>query len=144
MRVWKLLFIFICSMSYLPSGVAASVLEGKWLIIDDKTGERRALALFVIKEGALSATIADIYPRPGDTGVCSACPGDFKDKPVKGLQFVWGLKETTEGEWDGGYILDAKSGKIYRVKMIVKDDKLYVHGYIGIAMLGRTQVWVRG
>ena len=143
MHVWKRVVIGLSAFLYLSSGMAAKAIEGNWVIIDDKTGHRRALAQFAVKEGALNATIADIYPEPGDTGVCSACPGNFKNKPVRGLQFVWGLKENANGEWDGGYILDAKKGKIYRVKMSIKNNKLYVHGYIGVAMLGRTQVWVR-
>ena len=120
-----------------------SNLEGNWAVVDDKTGEKRAVLHFVIKDGTLSGTIESVYAQAGDTGVCSACPGDFKDKLIQGLEIVWGLKEGNDGEWDGGRILDAQMGKIYRVKMSMKGDKLYVRGYIGLAMLGRTQVWER-
>jgi uncharacterized protein (DUF2147 family) len=60
-----------------------------------------------------------------------------------GLRFLWGLTETKHDIWTGGHILEAKTGKIYQVQLKVDQDKLYVRGYVGTALLGRTQVWVR-
>lgn len=84
-----------------------------------------------------------VYRQPGDTGVCAKCPGNFKNKPIQGLAFVWGLKDKGNGEWDGGHLLDPKTGKIYRAKMTLNGRKLYVRGYVGFSVLGRTQVWIR-
>lgn len=84
-----------------------------------------------------------MYPKTGDTGICTKCSGDFKGKPIKGLQFLWGLKDQGHGVWDNGVILDAKTGKLYHAKVTVKGDKLYVRGYIGFSLLGRTQIWAR-
>jgi uncharacterized protein (DUF2147 family) len=75
--------------------------------------------------------------------MCHNCTGTFKDKKVVGLNILWGLKDQGNGEWDGGSILDPKTGKIYKAKMTLKGDKLYVRGYIGVSLLGRTQTWVR-
>ena len=144
MRAWSVLFAFVIVMFGEPVAAAPQTLEGYWTTVDDKTGEKRAVLLFSIKEGTLSGVIASVYAQPGDSGICSACPGHFKDKPIEGLEVVWGLKEQSAGSWSGGHILDAKMGKIYNVKMSMKGDKLYVRGYIGVAMLGRTQIWQRG
>lgn len=84
-----------------------------------------------------------MFPQPGDTGICSKCPGGFKGKKIQGIRFVWGLKKTGDNEWTGGHILDPKTGKVYRAKITMKGNKLYVRGYVGISILGRTQVWVR-
>jgi uncharacterized protein (DUF2147 family) len=143
MRARTFLAIWLLFSFYVPMALAQQTAEGLWTTIDDTTGEKRAVVLMVVHDGVLSATIESVYPKPGDTGICSDCPGLFKDKPTKGLQFVWGLRERSPGAWEGGQILDAKNGKIYNVKMTVKDNKLYVRGYIGIAMLGRTQIWER-
>ncbi|KTD30193.1 MULTISPECIES: DUF2147 domain-containing protein [Legionella] len=116
---------------------------GTWTTIDDKTGQKRAIVHISESKGMLTGTIADVFPQPGDTGLCEKCPGQFQGKPVKGLTFVWGLKDKGDGVWDGGQILDPKSGKIYRAKMTLEGNKLYVRGYIGVSALGRTQVWVR-
>lgn len=143
MRTWKLLYPIIFAMLYLPLAMAQSSPEGVWTTIDDVTGKKRAVVRLMLDHGVLNGVIEKVYPQPGDTGKCSKCPGEFKDKPTVGLRIIWGLKEKRPGAWDDGYILDGKTGKIYRVKINVKGDKLFVRGYVGIAMLGRTQVWER-
>ena len=141
MKTCTVLLGFLWGILYLSVGFAESSPEGTWVTIDDKTGEKGAVIRFMLKNGVLSGTIVDVYSHPGDTGVCKNCPGDFKDKPVRGLQIVWGLHKNNNGEWEGGQILDARSGKIYNVKMAVKGHKLHVRGYIGISWIGRTQIW---
>ena len=143
MRTWKTILPIVLMLFYLTNSFSKDSPEGIWTTIDDITGDKRAIVRLVIQDNILSATIEGVYPKPGDTGICSNCPGHFKDQPTKGMQFMWGLKESNPGDWDGGQILDAKTGKIYRVKMSVKGDKLYVRGYVGISMLGRTQIWIR-
>lgn len=137
----KWLVITIITL-YLPMSVAQSPV-GRWTTIDDKTGQKGAVVKLIETGDTLTGTILWAYPEPGDKNVCSKCPGDFKDKPIKGLQFLWGLKDRGDGIWDGGSILDARTGKIYHAKVTVKGDKLYVRGYVGMPLLGRTQVWVR-
>ena len=143
MNSWKRFVVWLFILFCLPTVYAQQSMEGNWTTIDDKTGDKRAVLHFVIKDGQLSGTVEAVYPQPGDSGICSVCPGRFKDKPMKGLEVVWGLKDRGDGVWDGGQILDAKMGKIYNVKMTLKGDKLVVRGYIGISMLGRTQIWER-
>ena len=54
-------------------------------------------------------------------------------------------KGDSENTWDGGTILDAAEGKIYKVRMQPTDGgkKMEVRGYIGAPMFGRTQTWIR-
>jgi uncharacterized protein (DUF2147 family) len=139
----RLKHLFVIIMIALCFPVYAASPAGTWTTIDDTTGKKRAVVKLVETNGILTGTIEKIYPQPGDTGLCTKCPDNFRNKPVTGLQFLWGLKHNKNNIWDGGRILDAKSGKIYRVKITVKGNKLYVRGYIGIALLGRTQVWTR-
>ena len=143
MKIWKVLCGFVMAMSYLPLALAAASPAGTWTTIDDKTGQKRAVVNITISGGTLSGTIVKVYPQPGDTGMCHNCPGAFKGKKVQGLRFVWGLKDKGNGVWDGGSILDPKTGKIYRAKMTLEGNKLYVRGYVGVSMLGRTQTWVK-
>ena len=124
--------------------MAASPIEGDWIAMDDKTGSKRAMVHLSIVKDTLNGTVMYVYPQPGDTGQCSACSGEFKDKPMEGLQVIWGLKDQGNGVWDEGHILDGKSGKIYRLKMSMNDGKLHLRGYIGISLIGRTQIWERG
>lgn len=138
----RFLTVFLLMFGILPLSFAQSA-AGTWTTIDDKTGQKRAVVRIDESGNNLSGTIISVYAQKGDTGLCNNCPGAFKDKPVKGLQFLWGLKKQGDNEWSDGQILDPKTGKIYRAKVTLKGNKLYVRGYIGVSVLGRTQVWVR-
>lgn len=129
----------------ISSGFAAEGIVGDWVTIDDTTHKPRALVRITDENGVISATIQKVYKEEGDTGICQKCPGEFQGKPVQGLRFVWGLKPSGSNQWDGGQILDPKNGKIYRCKMKLNPNanSLDVRGYIGISLLGRTQVWLR-
>ncbi len=143
MKLWNGLIGFIFAVCFLPVAMAASSPAGNWTTIDDKTGQKRAVVKISVSGGTLSGTIVKVYPQPGDKGVCVNCPGAFKGKKILGLQFVWGLKDQGNGVWSGGSILDPKTGKIYKAKITMSGNKLYVRGYFGVSILGRTQTWVR-
>ncbi|MFA5960612.1 MAG: DUF2147 domain-containing protein [Tatlockia sp.] len=142
MKLWKPLLSFLMATLVVPAVLAQSA-AGTWTTIDDKTGQKRAVIRVSESNGQLSGTIVKVYPQPGDTGICSKCPGAFKNKKITGLQILWGLADKGNGVWDGGQILDPKTGQVYRAKMTLQGNKLYVRGYVGISALGRTQVWVR-
>lgn len=140
MKLLKSLFIAACTILYIPAALAG--IAGTWTTIDE-SGAKRAVVNLSVSGDTLSGTIAKIYPKAGDTGICSKCPGAFKDKKIQGMQFIWGLKKVSDNEWADGKILDPKTGKIYRAKMTLNGNKLEVRGYVGISMLGRSQTWVR-
>ncbi|MGI9133854.1 MAG: DUF2147 domain-containing protein, partial [Rhodoferax sp.] len=77
---------------------------------------------------------------------CDKCSDDRKGKPKVGMEILRGLKKT-EGKdlWEGGTVLDPDSGTIYkaRVTPIEGGTKLEMRGFIGFALLGRTQTWIR-
>jgi uncharacterized protein (DUF2147 family) len=144
MKLWKAFVGLIGVIGYLPLALALSQSPvGDWTTIDDKTGEKRAVVNLSLSGDTLNGTIINIYSQPGDTGICTNCPDGFKDKKTIGLQFLWGLKKQSDNVWSGGSILDPKTGKIYRAKITLEGNKLYVRGYIGVSLLGRTQIWVK-
>lgn len=131
-------FFINCLLAF---NLYAQTPDGLWTIFDDKTGQKRVIVNMNVSHGKLTGTIEKVYKQPGDTGLCTKCPGVFKDKSITGLQFVWGLQDEGQGVWGGGHILDPKTGKIYRAKITLDGNKLHVRGYIGFSLLGRTQVW---
>jgi uncharacterized protein (DUF2147 family) len=67
----------------------------------------------------------------------------LQDKPLVGAvvlrNFVY-----DDGEWNSGRIYDPQNGKDYKCYLKLKDAKtLNVRGYIGISLLGRTEVWTK-
>jgi uncharacterized protein (DUF2147 family) len=67
-----------------------------------------------------------------------------KTRPVLGLLNIWGFKFIEKNLWDEGNIYDPKSGNTYSctIKMI-SNNTLEVRGYIGVSLIGRTDVWTR-
>lgn len=122
---------------------AADSPVGTWKNIDDET--HQAKALIQISQGAdgeLSGHIVKLLQHPD--ALCEKCDGELKGKPVLGMTILWGLKQDGDA-WKGGKIIDPKSGSVYRASLKLLDGgrKLDVHGYIGISLLGRSQVWER-
>ena len=63
---------------------------------------------------------------------------------LRGLVIMQGLKYEGEGKWSGGTIYDPDSGHTYKCYIdLVDKDKIKLRGYLGISLLGRTQVWTR-
>lgn len=46
-------------------------------------------------------------------------------------------------EWSGGTIYDPSKGKTYSAKMKLKEGKMYLRGFVGIPLFGRTSIWTR-
>jgi uncharacterized protein (DUF2147 family) len=66
-----------------------------------------------------------------------------RNKPLLGSVI---LRDFTyhDGEWNGGRIYDPQNGKDYKCIIKLKDpNTLSLRGYIGISLLGRTEVWTR-
>jgi len=141
------MMVGICSLSLAGVSVAvdSSSPAGRWNTIDDATHKPRAVILISDRGGNLTGTLLQIYPQPGDTGICSKCPGSYKGKKIVGLTILMGLKPTGTNTWGGGRILDPKSGQMYSAKVTLSPDgkSLHVRGYIGLSAFGRTQTWVR-
>ena len=92
-----------------------------------------------------------VYPPDDEMGMAGQAKVDRlnpetgrRDQPIIGLVIVEGF--TFDGEmWRGGRIYDPDRGKTYRCKMRLIDDgkRLYVRGFIGVSLLGRTTHWRR-
>lgn len=116
---------------------------GLWKSIDDETKQPKALIRIAEQGGVLVGKIEKILTDKADA-VCDLCPDDRKGKPVQGMTILTGLKKDGE-EWTGGEVLDPNNGKIYKARAKVVDGgrKLDVRGFVGVALLGRTQTWLR-
>lgn len=66
--------------------------------------------------------------------------------PMCGLPILWGFAQNTKNAkvWESGKIYKADEGDIYNATVSVIDaNKLYLRGYVGIPLLGKTQYWTR-
>jgi uncharacterized protein (DUF2147 family) len=68
----------------------------------------------------------------------------LRDQNLIGLVILKDFSFNGKDKWEDGTIYDPNNGKTYSCVIRLKDEKtLEVRGYIGISLLGRTEVWTR-
>ena len=144
----KIALMFLLMFTAMPMIASADNASpvGLWRTIDDDTGKAKSLVRIVEVNGEFRGTIEKLLREPNEdqNPVCEKCTGDKKDKPVIGMTIITGMK-ADDKLFVGGSVLDPNNGKTYKCKMWLEDQgkKLHVRGFIGMALLGRTQVWLR-
>jgi len=85
--------------------------------------------------------LADEQPGPpGAVRVDAKNPDTaLRDRPILGLELLKEY-EFAKNRWRGR-IYDPESGNLYSSTMWVEDGDLKMRGYIGVALLGRTQTF---
>lgn len=120
--------------------------EGYWKSIDDVTGQLKSIIHIWKSQDQLVGEVVKIFPKDGSgqAKLCTACTGEKHNKPIVGMIILTGLK-AKQTHWGNGEILDPENGKVYScyVRTAANGTKLEVHGYIGIPLLGRSQMWER-
>ena len=125
---------------------AQSSPAGLWRTIDDDGKTEKSHVRITEAGGALSGRIEKIADASKQSARCADCEGARKDQPILGMTIIEGVRRASGAEhWDSGTILDPNNGKVYKVRMTLKDGgrALEVRGYVGMPLLGRTQTWVR-
>ena len=65
-----------------------------------------------------------------------------RERPLLGMNLVWGFTASGKNLWEGGFIYNPRDGKTYKCKMTLENpDLLKVRGFIGISLIGKTNVW---
>jgi uncharacterized protein (DUF2147 family) len=119
---------------------------GLWEKVDE-AGKPEAWFRISECRGVYEGQIAKIFPKPGEDPShlrCTKCKGEEKDAPVLGLTFI--KKMHRNGLiYENGTILDPRDGSVYSARMELSPDgkELTVRGYLGIQLLGQSQVWRR-
>ena len=69
----------------------------------------------------------------------------LRRRPILGMQIMHDLTYNAgKNIWEGGRIYDPANGKTYKCKFtLISPTQLQARGYIGISLLGRTEVWKR-
>ncbi len=67
----------------------------------------------------------------------------LQSRPILGLELLKNFKFDGDDVYEDGTIYDPKSGKTYSCKMTLTGNKLKIRGFVGISLLGRSEVWTR-
>ena len=126
---------------------AAGNPEGYWVTIDDETGHKKSVVhIWKDDAGKIQGQIVKLYREPDEEAdpLCDDCEGELHNKRIIGMTILRDLVEDGD-EWSDGTILDPGNGETYRcyIELLEGGQKLKLRGYIGFALLGRTQYWLK-
>lgn len=137
--------LFLFGLSHLA---LAQDIAGIWQSVDDVTGAPKGqVEITQQADGTYVGKVVKITPRTGYTPkeFCTGCPAPYTNKPILGLNVITKLKHKKDLAYSGGKILDPNSGRIYSLAVKVSNNgqRLHLRGYVGVSMLGRSQIWIR-
>jgi uncharacterized protein (DUF2147 family) len=128
----------------IPTMAAEKSPAGLWKTFDDRTHKARGTVRIYEENGVFFGRIESSFNAAEYRERCDKCAGDRKDAPIIGLIIMRGM--AIHGpEYDGGDILDPESGYVYKCRFALSGDgeKLFVRGFLGLSIFGRTQTWIR-
>lgn len=65
-------------------------------------------------------------------------------RPICGLELVGGLNKSGDGTWSDGWLYNPRNGEMYSAEIrALSPSKLEVRGYLGVSVLGKSQIWTR-
>lgn len=119
---------------------------GLWKTIDDETRAEKSQVRISEVGGVLTGKVEKVADASKQDAVCELCSDERKGQKVLGMTIIRNAKpDADKARWEDGDILDPNNGKVYKLllKPIDGGKKLEVRGFIGMALLGRTQTWLR-
>lgn len=137
MKTTKTLIIVMLAMFASTYAQSEKAIVGNW------ESDKKDVRIEILKEGDTYYGNylwgKDIVEKDGITS-----KKDIKNPDVKlRSRNVVGIKSLTGLVWNGkeyvnGKIYNAPSGDTYSCKIWIKNDKLYLRGYLGLSLLGQT------
>lgn len=121
----------------------ANVLLGEWWTADNEGRVRFTRGA----DGSFWGTTTcctPAKPTPDNPGKDIHNPDPkLRGRSTVGIVIIWKLAYE-DGEYSGGYVYNPRDGKTYRFAVeIVNDGTIEVRGYLGIPLLGSSQIWKR-
>jgi uncharacterized protein (DUF2147 family) len=129
-----------------PLAAAEPSAVGLWEQVDENSGKAESWFRITERNGVYEGAIVKMFQKPGEdpNWVCDKCEGAERGAPVLGLMLIKGMRRHGD-TYEDGTIMDPRDGSVYRALLRLSPDgqKLEVRGYLGISLLGRSQVWNR-
>lgn len=135
--------VFLLS-SFISKPANPDAIVGVW-----KTGEGTAMVRIYKNGDKYQGKIVWLKepndPETGKPKIDKNHPDEsVRSRPILGLINVWGFVHKGENVWEEGNIYDPKNGNTYSCTIKLDNpNALEVRGYIGVSLIGRTDVWTR-
>lgn len=119
-------------------------LVGVWRAVDD-SGTTSFIEIFMNND-QLHGRILNIFDESGSeiNPVCERCKGVLKNKPVRGMTFIYGLKKEN-GKWVDGKVVDVRPGLFQGVtancELELVGARAKIFGYLGVRYFSGLSFW---
>lgn len=134
---------FVLFLATAPAFAQSATPVGCWQTVDDEDGTVKSYVK-IYPEG--NALVGDIVRLTQAGGRCEDCADRYNNRVLRNERIMSGYTRAGN-EYNGGRIIDPKSGRTYRSVMNIVEgsggDRLYLRGYVGVRALGRSQTWQR-
>ncbi len=146
----RLLTAFVVLLVVSSASVVAAAADarlaspaGLWQPLDS-AGRPLGLIRIFESNGLFYGRIEPSSPTDDRTARCTRCTDERHNQPIIGLLLMRHLRPQN-GEYVDGDILDPDTGRIYGCRLRLTDGghELIMRGFLGISLLGHSQVWRR-
>ena len=132
-----LIILCTCAITLSAQQVNADLISGEWL-----TAPKDAKILIYKQANKYYGKInwGETSGRKDDKNPDAS----LRSRDLLGTVILKDFVFNGKDKWEDGSIYDPNNGKTYSCHIKLKDNKtLEVRGYIGISLLGRTEIWTR-
>ena len=141
MRLLLSFLTVIIAFSALFAGEIPAAIEGFWL-----SQNQDAVIEILPRDGFFYGKIVwleEPLDESGNPKTDTENPeAGLRERQIIGLEILKEFRQK-KNKWKGGTIYDPETGKTYSCSMKLKEDRLHIRGFIGISLLGRTEIWTR-
>lgn len=140
MKKFVLLSFFVF-LGLIAFGQQADAIVGKWL-----NSSKEAHIQIYKKNNKYFGKLAWLKEPNDDDGKpkkdVNNPSRDLRNSSLLGLEILKNF-QFVDGVWEDGTIYDPRTGKTYSCKITLSGNKLNVRGFVGISLIGKTDVWTR-
>jgi uncharacterized protein (DUF2147 family) len=147
-NTFSFVLITVLALTALPARADSPSPAGLWETISDTDGKPRGLVrIEVTPAGEIRGIVAGSLRDDDPARLCERCSGARRNKPVIGMEILWGLKASRSKPllWNSGNVVDPETGGQYSAQLTLAPDgdTISLRGFVGTPALGRTQTWRR-
>jgi uncharacterized protein (DUF2147 family) len=144
MRMVLMMISFLLGATAAIADAAAASAEGNWLT----QKHDGIIEIFRCDGETLCGKLAWFRIKPDDPNPQALDLNNpdptRRNRSLCGLVFMTGFKPSGPDSWEDGTVYDPDGGKTYHATMKLRGDgTLDLHGYIGISLIGRSEIWTR-
>jgi uncharacterized protein (DUF2147 family) len=136
MKIIIFSFFLLLTAFKMNAQITGDEIKGTWQTV------AKNAQLTIYKEGQFFIGKINWLKKPGKD-VNNPDPA-MRSRDLVGAVILKGFIFNGNNKWEDGKIYDPSGGKTYSCNMKLKNNNtLEIRGYIGISIIGKTEVWTR-